>query len=53
MKGVMKQGNFESAMILVRSEIEQSGLSRKQDVFPRTIILNRTFHFKMQKAMLL
>ncbi|MDR0262983.1 MAG: alpha/beta hydrolase [Sphingobacterium sp.] len=34
MKGVMKQGPFESAMILVRSENEQSGLSRKQDVFP-------------------
>lgn len=34
MKGVMKQGSFESAMILVRSESEQSGLSRKQDVFP-------------------
>lgn len=34
MKGVMKQGNFESALLLVRSENEQSGITRQQDVFP-------------------
>ena len=46
MKGVMKQGPFESAMILVRSENEQSGLSRKQDVFPPYSYTEEEVQFK-------
>lgn len=46
MKGVMKQGPFESAMILVRSENEQSGLSRKQDVFPPYSYTEEEVEFK-------
>ncbi|WP_153848177.1 alpha/beta hydrolase family protein [Sphingobacterium paramultivorum] len=46
MKGVMKQGPFESAMILVRSENAQSGLSRKQDVFPPYSYTEEEVEFK-------
>ncbi len=50
MKGVMKQGTFESAMILVRSENEQSGLSRKQDVFPPYSYVEEEVSFKNSKG---
>ncbi|MGB3066524.1 alpha/beta hydrolase family protein [Sphingobacterium thalpophilum] len=50
MKGVMKQGSFESAMILVRSENEMSGLSRKQDVFPPYDYLERQVSFRNPKG---
>ncbi|MGE8244257.1 MAG: alpha/beta hydrolase family protein, partial [Sphingobacterium sp.] len=50
MKGVMKQGNFESAMILVRSENEQSGLSRKQDVFPPYDYIEQDVSFQNTKG---
>ncbi|MGE8292311.1 MAG: hypothetical protein ACN6ON_11550, partial [Sphingobacterium sp.] len=50
MKGVMKQGNFESAMILVRSENEQSGLSRKQDVFPPYDYIEQDVSFQNAKG---
>ncbi len=50
MKGVMKQGGFESAMVLVRSENEQSGLSRKQDVFPPYHYIEEEVSFKNIKG---
>lgn len=50
MKGVMKQGSFESAMILVRSENEMSGLSRKQDVFPPYDYLEQQVSFRNPKG---
>ncbi|WP_293884692.1 MULTISPECIES: alpha/beta hydrolase family protein [unclassified Sphingobacterium] len=50
MKGGMKQGTFESAMILVRSENEQSGLSRKQDVFPPYDYMEEEVSFKNNKG---
>lgn len=50
MKGVMKQGSFESAMILVRSESEQSGLSRKQDVFPPYNYMEQEVSFQNVKG---
>lgn len=50
MKGVMKQGGFESAMVLVRSENEQSGLSRKQDVFPPYHYIEEQVSFKNIKG---
>ncbi|MDF2477913.1 MAG: hypothetical protein K0S24_3396 [Sphingobacterium sp.] len=50
MKGAMKQGSFESAMILVRSESEQSGLSRKQDVFPPYDYIEQEISFQNVKG---
>lgn len=50
MKGVMKQAGFRSAMILVRSENEQSGLSRKQDVFPPYDYIEEEVSFQNPKG---
>lgn len=50
MKGMMKQGSFESAMILVRSELEQSGLSRKQDVAPPYDYMEQEVSFQNVKG---
>ncbi|WP_343565095.1 alpha/beta fold hydrolase [Sphingobacterium sp.] len=50
LKGVMKQGSFESPMLLVRSESEQSGLSRKQDVFPPYDYIEKEVTFQNVKG---